>query len=80
MHRASSNGYTIFTHDLDFGTILALTHAKCPSVLQIRTQDVAPDHLAGLVLAALRQSESFLDQAARGCGHRFSHETLFLSE
>jgi predicted nuclease of predicted toxin-antitoxin system len=24
---ARTNGYIVFTHDLDFGTILALTHA-----------------------------------------------------
>jgi predicted nuclease of predicted toxin-antitoxin system len=36
----------VFTHDLDFGAILAHTQAGQPSVLQVRTRDVSPDHLA----------------------------------
>lgn len=39
---ARSNDATVFTHDLDFGTLLALTGAESPSVFQIRTQDVTP--------------------------------------
>ena len=35
---ALGNGYVVFTHDLDFGTILALSHAMGPSVLQVRSQ------------------------------------------
>jgi len=34
---ARSNGYIAFTHDLDFGAILAATQASAPSVLQIRS-------------------------------------------
>jgi predicted nuclease of predicted toxin-antitoxin system len=30
---ALANRHVVFTHDLDFGTILALTHANGPSVL-----------------------------------------------
>jgi predicted nuclease of predicted toxin-antitoxin system len=36
MEWALSNHHVVFTHDLDFGTMLALTHASGPSVLQIR--------------------------------------------
>ena len=43
---ASKNGYIVFTHDLDFGALLAATHAVSPSVFQIRTDDVSPDTLA----------------------------------
>jgi len=64
MDWARANGYTIFTHDLDFGAILAVTHSHGPSVLQVRTQDVTPDHLAGLILGVLRQHGSLLDQGA----------------
>lgn len=42
MEWARSNNYIVFTHDLDFGAILAVTRAEGPSVLQIRTQDVTP--------------------------------------
>jgi len=57
---ASSNGYIVFTHDLDFGTMLALTHATGPSVIQVRGQNVLPDHLSPIVLAALKHYESDL--------------------
>ena len=30
---ARTHGYIVFTHDLDFGTILALTQAESPSVI-----------------------------------------------
>jgi predicted nuclease of predicted toxin-antitoxin system len=50
-----ANGYVVFTHDLDFGTMLALTHATGPSVLQVRGQDVLPEDMGLLVVAALRQ-------------------------
>jgi predicted nuclease of predicted toxin-antitoxin system len=43
MDWAVANGSIVFTHDLDFGTMLALTHATGPSVLQVRGQDVLPD-------------------------------------
>ena len=37
---ARQHGHVVFTHDLDFGTLLALTQAEGPSVIQVRTQDV----------------------------------------
>jgi predicted nuclease of predicted toxin-antitoxin system len=60
---ARTNGYAVFTHDLDFGTLLALTRAVGPSVVQIRTQDVLPQAIGNLVVSAIRQHES---QLARG--------------
>jgi len=45
MDWAKANGYTVFTHDLDFGSLLAATQAKGPSVVQVRTQEVLPSHL-----------------------------------
>ncbi len=38
-----SNKHVVFTHDLDFGTMLALTHAAGPSVLQVRGKDAKRD-------------------------------------
>jgi predicted nuclease of predicted toxin-antitoxin system len=40
-------------HDVDFGTLLALTHAHGPSVIQVRTQNVMPAYLERLVTCAL---------------------------
>lgn len=64
MDWAVANGYVLFTHDLDFGTMLALTQATRPSVLQVRGQDVMPDHLSKVVLAALKQHETDLASGA----------------
>src|SRR2546425_3719551 len=64
MDWAVANGYVVFTHDLDFGTVLALTHAAGPSVIQVRAEDVLPDHLESVVIAALRQHDSDLATGA----------------
>jgi predicted nuclease of predicted toxin-antitoxin system len=61
---AAANGYIVFTHDLDFGTMLALTHATGPSVLQVCAEDVLPDHLEGVVIAALKQHDADLASGA----------------
>ncbi|HEY1377149.1 MAG TPA: DUF5615 family PIN-like protein [Gemmataceae bacterium] len=61
---ALANGRVVFTHDLDFGTTLALTHATGPSVLQVRGQNVLPEHLGPVVIAALRQYEAVLAAGA----------------
>lgn len=61
---AKSEGYVVFTHDLDFGAILAATKADCPSVIQIRAQDVTPEHLGRLVVSALNQFEKHLEDGA----------------
>jgi predicted nuclease of predicted toxin-antitoxin system len=39
---ARDNGFVVFTHDLDFGTILAATNALAPSVIQIRIHHLLP--------------------------------------
>lgn len=61
---ARANGYAIFTHDLDFGTLLALTHAAGPSVLQVRGRNILPEYMGPLVIAALRQYEAALISGA----------------
>jgi len=61
---ALTNGHVVFTHDLDFGTTLALTHAEGPSVIQVRGQRVLPEHVGTLVLAALRRYEPELSVGA----------------
>ena len=61
---ARSNGFIVFTHDLDFGTILASTDAESPSVFQVRTQDISPQHIGDLVLSAIKQFKEELKQGA----------------
>lgn len=52
---AREHGFIVFTHDLDFGHLLALTHAAGPSVIQVRSEDVLPESIGDLVLSALSQ-------------------------
>ncbi|MBI4519071.1 MAG: DUF5615 family PIN-like protein [Deltaproteobacteria bacterium] len=64
MEWARANGYVVFTHDLDFGAILAVTGAHGPSVIQVRAQDVTPQHLEEIVTGALHQHASLLESGA----------------
>ena len=64
MDWAVRHEYIVFTHDLDFGTMLALSHATGPSVLQVRAKDILPDHLESIVIAALRQHDADLASGA----------------
>ncbi|HTS16182.1 MAG TPA: DUF5615 family PIN-like protein [Verrucomicrobiae bacterium] len=61
---ASQERRVVFTHDLDFGTILALTQEGGPSVIQVRTQDVTPAAIGAMVLGALRQFQDALETGA----------------
>ena len=57
---ALTNAHVVFTHDLDFGTMLALTHATGPSVPQVRGQNILPEDIGLMVIAALRQHDAAL--------------------
>jgi predicted nuclease of predicted toxin-antitoxin system len=61
---AMAHGQIVLTHDLDFGTALALTHAQGPSVLQVRSQAVLPEQIGPLVLASLTRYEAELAAGA----------------
>ena len=61
---AKQNDYIVFTHDLDFGAILATTSASAPSVIQVRTQDVLPANLVCRIIEVLNQFENQLLQGA----------------
>jgi predicted nuclease of predicted toxin-antitoxin system len=50
---AVERGYGVFTHDLDFTTILALAGAAGPSILQVRTQNVLPESIGADVVRVL---------------------------
>ena len=64
MECAVTRESVVFTHDLDFGALLALSRATGPSVIQVRAVDVMPDRLGDAVLAALRQHEADLSSGA----------------
>ena len=40
---ARENQYVVFTHDLDFGSLLYATNAKSPSVIQLRAEHILPE-------------------------------------
>jgi predicted nuclease of predicted toxin-antitoxin system len=64
MSFARENGYIVFTHDLDFGVLLALTQAESPSVIQVRTQDVFPDVLGDTLVKVFKEHEAVLEKGA----------------
>lgn len=61
MNWAKSNGYIVFTHNLDFGALLAATQTLGPSVIQIRTQDIMPQSLGNKIVRLVKQFETMLD-------------------
>jgi predicted nuclease of predicted toxin-antitoxin system len=60
---AKAEKCVLFTHDLDFGAILAAAHEEAPSVIQLRTQDITPGHASNLLLKCI---EKFSDDLERG--------------
>jgi predicted nuclease of predicted toxin-antitoxin system len=64
MQWARENGCVVFTHDLDFGILLAHSKDRGPSVIQARTQDVSPDHLGPVIVGALQAHREALEQGA----------------
>jgi predicted nuclease of predicted toxin-antitoxin system len=64
MRLARDQGWVVFTHDLDFGTLLAHAQSGKPSVFQVRARDVTPDHLGPLVIKTLRQFSAELEAGA----------------
>ena len=64
MEYAIVHGFIVFTHDLDFGTILAATQANFPSVLQVRTQETFVNSIGDLVIAAIAQFQAELEAGA----------------
>jgi predicted nuclease of predicted toxin-antitoxin system len=64
MHYAREHRYVVFTHDLDFGTLLALTRARGPSVSQVRTHDVLPAAIGDLVIKVLTAHAAALEAGA----------------
>ena len=61
---ARDRGHVVFTHDLDFGSMLAQTKAESPSVFQVRTEDVSPSALCGRVVSLMQRFEAELDAGA----------------
>ncbi|MBW2199102.1 MAG: DUF5615 family PIN-like protein [Deltaproteobacteria bacterium] len=52
---AKEHGYIVFTHDLDFGALLAASKDDGPSVIQVRTQNVMPNVIGSIVVKAINE-------------------------
>jgi predicted nuclease of predicted toxin-antitoxin system len=61
---ARQDSRLLFTHDLDFGALLASSRGTGPSVLQKRTHDVLPDAIGTLVLSVLTDHSDTISQGA----------------
>lgn len=64
MRWALDNGHIVFTHDLDFGTALALSHGGGPSVLQLRSQEVMPTIMGDVVTRVVIRHQEELESGA----------------
>lgn len=61
---AVQGAWTILTHDLDFGAMLAASQGAGPSVVQLRVDDLRPEAVAEFLIAGLRQAEMDLNGGA----------------
>jgi predicted nuclease of predicted toxin-antitoxin system len=64
MDWARERGFIVFTNDLGFGHLLALTHASGPSVIQVRSEDVLPESIGPIVFRALDRHREALESGA----------------
>ena len=64
MDWSRTHDYIVFTHDLDFGALLATTQARGPSVIQVRAQDIMPHSLGPRLVLTLLEHKSVLESGA----------------
>lgn len=61
---AREHACIVFTHDLDFGAILAATSTRAPSVIQLRTADPTPQHSRNVICDTLKRHAAALTNGA----------------
>lgn len=61
---AAANKFVLFTHDLDFGALLASRPRRGPSVIQLRSQETSPAKVGEVVVRAIWQMEEELKLGA----------------
>jgi predicted nuclease of predicted toxin-antitoxin system len=64
MHWTADHDHIVLTSDLDFGAILAATHDRRPSVVQLRSDVLTTSVIGSVVVAALRQMTRELNDGA----------------
>ena len=61
---AATHQAIVFTNDLDFGAILAISQASKPSVFQLKTRDLLPQTVGEVVIQTLKRFERDLQMGA----------------
>ena len=61
---AKNNDYIVMTCDLDFSTILSITHGQKPSVVQIRTQGYHSEGIESMIINTIKQNAIELEKGA----------------
>ena len=61
---AKAHDFNIFTNDLDFGYILAITHGKKPSVIQMRTGTLRTNKVGGIAVSAIKMLAADIEKGA----------------
>ncbi len=64
MRWAAAESRVVFTNDLDFGALLAMSGVAGPSVIQVRALDLVPEAIGAEVLAVLRAQADALTSGA----------------
>ena len=64
LKHAIENNFIVLTCDLDFSTILSITHGQKPSIIQLRTQAFDQDEIAKIVAYTSMQNKDALEKGA----------------
>jgi len=64
MDWAVAKGFVVLSHDLDFSSMLVLTHASGPSLVQIRGAKVLPEQIGETLISSLRRFGRDLENGA----------------
>ena len=61
---ARENQHIVFIHDLDFGSLLFVTNARSPSVVQLRVEHILPEIMGDAVLETLSIASEKINEGA----------------
>ena len=61
---ACRHGWVVLTHDLDFSRLLALTGARAPSVVLLRTHRLLPTDSGAMLINVLRRHAAEIEDGA----------------
>jgi len=60
LNKAREEGRILLTHDLDFGEMMAASHAQLPSVIVFRLRNMRPENVNGYLEKILEEHEKRL--------------------